>query len=70
MNALKDLHDLPDSIHLIRGAIVDDPPAIARNGGVIRQGYSQDLDTIKGVLHSGKGWILESRAERARKDGH
>ena len=69
MNALKDLHDLPDSIHLIRGAIVDDPPAIARNGGVIRQGYSQDLDTIKGVLHSGKGWILDLEQKEREKTG-
>ena len=69
MNALKDLHDLPDSIHLIRGAIVDDPPAVARNGGVIRQGYSQDLDTIKGVLHSGKGWILDLEQKEREKTG-
>jgi DNA mismatch repair protein MutS len=69
MNALNDLRDLPDSTNLIRGAIVDDPPAIARNGGVIRQGFSQDLDTIKGVLHSGKGWILELEHKEREKTG-
>jgi len=58
-DALKNLHDLPDCINLIENAIVKDPPVIARNGGVIRPGYSEELDSIKGVLHSGKDWIIE-----------
>jgi len=58
-DALKNLHDLPDYINLIKNAIVTDPPVIARNGGVIRPGYSKELDSIKGVLHSGKDWIIE-----------
>ena len=67
---LNDLHDLPESTHLIREGIVDDPPAVARNGGVIRPGYSKDLDTIKkGVLHSGKGWILELEQKEREKTG-
>jgi DNA mismatch repair protein MutS len=58
-DALKNLHDLPDCIALIKNAIVTDPPVIARNGEVIRPGYSKELDSIKGVLHSGKEWIIE-----------
>ena len=58
-DALKNLHDVPDCIALIKNAIVNDPPVIARNGGVIRPGYSKELDSIKGVLHSGKDWIIE-----------
>ena len=68
-NALQDLHDLPDSIDLIRSALVDEPPAIARNGGVIRPGYSKELDDIKGVLHSGKGWIVELQQKERDQTG-
>ena len=68
-NALQDLHDLPDSIDLIRRALVDEPPAIARNGGVIRPGYSKELDEIKGVLHSGKGWIVELQQKEREQTG-
>jgi DNA mismatch repair protein MutS len=63
------LHELPDMIDLIRKAIVDDPPAIARNGGVIQPGYSEDLDSLKGVLHSGKDWIARLQAEERQKTG-
>jgi DNA mismatch repair protein MutS len=69
INALQDLHDLPDSIDLIRGALVDEPPAIARNGGVIRPGYSKELDDIKGVLHSGKDWIVELQQREREQTG-
>jgi DNA mismatch repair protein MutS len=63
------LTDLPDTIQLIREAIIDDPPAIARNGGVIRPGYSHELDEINGVLHSGKNWIVELQQQEREKTG-
>ncbi len=58
--ALAAIRDMPETIDLIRNAIADDPPAVARNGGVIRTGYHPGLDGIRGVLHSGKG--LDCRA--------
>jgi DNA mismatch repair protein MutS len=67
--ALEQIGDLPGIINLIRRAIVDDPPAIARNGGVIRRGYSPALDEITGVLHSGKDWIVELQAKERELTG-
>ncbi|MCK9591558.1 MAG: DNA mismatch repair protein MutS [Methanoregula sp.] len=67
--ALQDLHDLPDTINLIRSALIDEPPAIARNGGVIRAGYSKELDDIKGVLHKGKDWIVELQQKEREQTG-
>ena len=68
-NARDSLHDLPDVIHLIRTALVDDPPAIARNGGVIRESYAPALDEIRGVLHSGRDWIVELQASERESTG-
>ena len=67
--ALADIRDLPDTISLIRTAIVDDPPAIARNGGVIRAGYSQELDDMTRILHSGKDWIVRLQEQEREKTG-
>jgi len=69
LNAREDLHDLPEITALIQKSIIDEPPAIARNGGVIRPGYSQELDALKGVLHSGKDWIVRLQAEEREKTG-
>ena len=63
------LFDLPSIIDLIRRAITDDPPAIAKNGGVIRSGYSAELDGMTGVLHSGKNWIAELQQQEREKTG-
>jgi DNA mismatch repair protein MutS len=67
--ALEQCRDLPDTIDLIQRAIVDEPPAIARNGGVIRHGYSAALDEITVVLHSGKDWIVELQAKERELTG-
>jgi DNA mismatch repair protein MutS len=67
--ARESLHELPDIIQLIGKALVDDPPAIPRNGGVIRQGYAPALDEIRGVLHSGKDWIVELQASERESTG-
>ena len=63
------LHELPDIIQIIERALVDDPPAIPRNGGVIRQGYAPALDEIRGVLHSGRDWIVELQANERESTG-
>jgi DNA mismatch repair protein MutS len=68
-NALVDIQTLPETVSLIRAAITDDPPVIARNGGVIRQGYSEALDEIKGELHSGKDWIVQLQEQEREKTG-
>jgi len=67
--AIADIRDLPETIDLIRRVIVDDPPAVARNGGVIRAGYSNELDEIRGVLHTGKGWIVALQEKEREATG-
>ena len=68
-NALKNLHDVSGSIHTIRSSIIDDPPPVARNGGVIRPGYSEELDHLHDVLHSGKDWILKLQQKERENTG-
>ncbi len=67
--ALRDIEDLPETSALIRRAIVEEPPAIARNGGMIRQGFSPDLDAIHTVLHTGKDWIVQLQEQEREKTG-
>ncbi len=52
---------------LIHEAIVDSPPAMVRDGGVIRPGYHEELDELRGIGNSGQEWIIEfQRRERER----
>ena len=48
-------------------ALVDEPPATSRDGGVIRTGFDAVRDELDDLAHSGKRWIAELEAsERAR----
>jgi DNA mismatch repair protein MutS len=61
------LDELGDIAHLIASAIVDEPPILLRQGGVIRPGYDSALDNLHRAVADGKDWLaaLEAR-EKAR----
>ncbi|MDD1719523.1 MAG: DNA mismatch repair protein MutS [Methanoregulaceae archaeon] len=63
------LRDCPAARDLIRRAIADDPPAVVRNGGVIRPGYDGKLDAERARSGSGKGWIAALQQTEREKTG-
>ena len=68
---LQTIHDdfelCPEALELLNRAISDDPPATLQNTGVIRPGYSEELDHIIEMSRHAREWIsnLES-VERER----
>jgi DNA mismatch repair protein MutS len=62
-----ELDDLADVRALIESTLVDDPPALARDGGFTRDGVDPELDELTGISRSGKQIIAEMEdRERAR----
>ena len=64
VEGLKALRDLVD---LIDRAIVDDPPLNLKEGGIIREGYSRDLDELREIKRNHEKFIrdLEERERRS-----
>lgn len=60
---------LPDLVELIERAIVDDPPFVLRDGGIIRDGYDEALDELRSISREGKGWIARLEAEQRTRTG-
>nr|HID58234.1 DNA mismatch repair protein MutS [Desulfobacterales bacterium] len=60
------LDDLTDIADLIERAIRDDPPITIRERGIIRPGYSHELDQIAEISKNGKEWI--SRLEKRERE--
>lgn len=58
---------LQDVQELIEHAIVEDPPILLRDGGLIRSGYHEEIDHLRSLASGGKGEIaaIEQR-ERER----
>ena len=53
------LHPLPHLVELLGQAIVDEPPALTREGGMFRDGYHAPLDELRSASREGKNWIAE-----------
>ena len=63
------LDPLEDVVRLIETAIAEDPPASASDPGIIRSGYSQELDEVRSIRHSGKGYIASLEARERQRTG-
>ena len=50
---------------LLEAAIVDDCPLHLKDGGIIRTGYSEELDRMRELANGGKQWIAEYQATQA-----
>ena len=60
------LDTLEDITSLINNAIVAEPPFSVREGGMIAEGYDNDVDELRKILGGGKEW-LEQIAEKERE---
>ncbi|HEX9777650.1 MAG TPA: DNA mismatch repair protein MutS [Geopsychrobacteraceae bacterium] len=60
---------LPELVALLARSIVDDPPFVLREGGIIRDGFSAELDELRTVSREGKGWIARLEQEEKQRTG-
>ena len=65
----EELDTLDDIGDYIASAIVDDPPFSIREGGIIRDGFSSDVDELRSLMGEGKDWIAKIEAEEREKTG-
>lgn len=63
MDALEDLCDL------IKRAIVDEPPIAQKDGGIIREGFNENVDTFRRSRTDGKQWLADLEARERDKTG-
>ncbi|MBQ6671142.1 MAG: DNA mismatch repair protein MutS [Firmicutes bacterium] len=63
IDVLKDIRDE------LERAIVDDPPFSVREGGIIRRGYSKQLDDINDSARDGRKWIAGLEATERERTG-
>ena len=68
-NVRDHLQELAELAQEIARALVDEPPLSITDGGVIRQGYSEDLDRIREMAYSGKSWIAKLQASERERTG-
>lgn len=63
------LPDLSELCADIEAALVDDPPTVTKDGGLIRSGYHAELDELVGLSREGKGALARLESEEREKTG-
>ncbi|MDO4491691.1 MAG: DNA mismatch repair protein MutS [Lachnospiraceae bacterium] len=64
-----DLDPLEDICCLIQDAITEDPPLAMKDGGIIRDGYNEQVDTYRSAMTDGKKWLSALEEEEKEKTG-
>ena len=65
----EEMDSLLDISGLIKQAIVDDPPLAQKDGGIIREGYNEDVDKFRRSRTDGKKWLSELEARERERTG-
>ena len=65
----EELDDLSDVASTIRTAISEDAPALLKDGGIIRDGYSEEVDYYRSASRDGKSWLTALEKEEREKTG-
>ena len=65
----REIDDLGDVFQLIESAVVDEPPFSIREGGMIRSGYNEELDLLKGDMSDGRGIVAKIEAQERERTG-
>ncbi len=63
------LHAMPDLCAVLQAGVVDEPPALIRDGGMIRDGYDPALDELRAASHEGKDWIASLQESEIQRTG-
>ena len=65
----EDMDTLEDLYTLIDAAIEEEPPITVREGGIIKDGYHEEIDRLREAKSQGKNWLAEVEAKEREKSG-
>ncbi|WLV25830.1 DNA mismatch repair protein MutS [Aciduricibacillus chroicocephali] len=63
---LNRMPDLSDLVSYLEASITEDPPISVKEGGMIKDGFNEQLDTYRDASKNGKSWIAS--LEKEEKD--
>ena len=64
-----ELDILEDIYQLIDASIKEDPPISIRDGGMIKEGYDEEIDKLRQAKTEGKTWLMELETREREKTG-
>ncbi|MCF7729503.1 MAG: DNA mismatch repair protein MutS [Chthoniobacterales bacterium] len=68
-NLVDQLHTLDPLYEKLVSALVEEPPATIKEGGMIREGFDQNLDELRLGASDGKKWIAALQEQEIQRTG-
>lgn len=70
---LREVYDEMDTLEelctLVSSAIIDDPPLAMKEGGIIKEGYNEEVDRLRKAKSEGKDWLADLETKEREKTG-
>ncbi len=63
------LHTFPELAQLLEKAIIENPPVLIRDGGVIAEGYDAELDTLRNLKNEAGNYLLQLEQRERERTG-
>ena len=63
------LGDMRKNFDLLERAINDEPPALLRDGNVIKEGFNEEIDNLRIAMRDGKKWLAALENEERESTG-
>ncbi len=64
-----EIDSLEDVYSLIKNSINEEPPITVKEGGIIKEGYNEEIDRLRSAKSDGKNWLAELEASEREKTG-
>ena len=65
----EEIDELSDLYELVKTSIQEEPPITIREGGIIRDGYHEEVDKLRHAKTEGKNWLADLEAREKEKSG-
>nr|XP_061801980.1 DNA mismatch repair protein MutS-like [Nerophis lumbriciformis] len=63
------IQEFPELVTFLQNALVEEPPAQLKDGGIIRDGHSAPIDELRAASRDGKQWIAELQQTERKRTG-
>lgn len=69
MQLQQKLQEHNEALHLLQRSIVDNPPVLIRDGGVIKEGFDAELDELRNIGADAGAFLLEIESREKLRTG-
>jgi len=66
---LTEASELPETVDLLTRAVIDNPPVVIRDGGVIAEGYDRELDELRNISTNAGQYLIDLETREKQRTG-